>query len=659
MWIFGPGVSTYGPELVTNGDFSAGTMGWTAIEGTIGAVSGEIEVTGSGGAYPSAASALFPVVVGKIYQYSATFRRGTTADNAGFVIQNNGSVNKTTTSSNTTTTNQRTTATFTASESGLFKATCYISSVTGVGTAYFDNISVKEVLSTTSQVINGLTTGNYADSAGTQLAVVDSVEGLVLDAMGSVGTSFGNPQVVNIAAFGVVNSTTTFVVGKSYWITLSADAGVTGGTQVEGYPSTAVSAGQSKTIFFAPTGTTVGLRNTAGGTVGTLTLRAQEITGRHLSQPTAGYKPKLRRGLVNLLLNSINQSASPWLPQSLAPIVANLLTPTVTTAPHNQLVNMVLPSGTTTICMELKPNGYTKFGFRENTTAGAHVTVDCSGVGSIIATNLSVAASIALMQNGSYMVVFTFVSAAVASNLGFYVLPQSYASGSPAAAAWAGDSVSGMYLNAAALFRGTYTAAQIQALGGIPLTTTAAASGSAGPYYGEFDGVDDALALPGPVFQMSDDHCVIAAATCTTAAANATIFQGAGNNAVGGTQARLGTLRFNAGRLSALWVNDAISVKEILYPTSDVGASVVASLVARSGVTSARRNGVQFGTSTTPTLPATVNSAFLGAAAQPGGVLAEKMSGNIRAVITIKGTVTDAELVLLEKLVAAIAGITI
>ncbi len=68
-------------NLITNGTFTTNTTGWTAVDGSIAVVSGELEVTGSGGSYPRAQQT-YNLVVGKTYRISATARRGTATGNA-------------------------------------------------------------------------------------------------------------------------------------------------------------------------------------------------------------------------------------------------------------------------------------------------------------------------------------------------------------------------------------------------------------------------------------------------------------------------------------------------------------------------------------------------------------------------------------------------
>lgn len=135
---------TLGAELVSNGDFSNGLTGWNPLGGSIAVVGGELEVTGSGGSYPSGYYN-FNVTQGKTYQVRAKSRRGTTASTVSVVVQNSSVVDQTSPVNNTTTEDFDASLVFTAASTGTLRITCFISSPTGSGTAYFDNISVREI----------------------------------------------------------------------------------------------------------------------------------------------------------------------------------------------------------------------------------------------------------------------------------------------------------------------------------------------------------------------------------------------------------------------------------------------------------------------------------------------------------------------------------
>lgn len=58
------------PELVTNGDFSNGTTGWTSINATLSAVSGVLRITKT--SVNGQARTTVPTVIGKVYRVKAT-----------------------------------------------------------------------------------------------------------------------------------------------------------------------------------------------------------------------------------------------------------------------------------------------------------------------------------------------------------------------------------------------------------------------------------------------------------------------------------------------------------------------------------------------------------------------------------------------------------
>ena len=123
-------------EMVANGTFATDTNGSSGVGGaTLAAVGGELEITGTGGAFPGSLMTIAGLAIGKSYVATCQGRRGTTAS---AVSVNAGAVQASTSSATTT----PLTVTFlaTGTTQGL---TFLIGSATGTGTAYFDNISVK------------------------------------------------------------------------------------------------------------------------------------------------------------------------------------------------------------------------------------------------------------------------------------------------------------------------------------------------------------------------------------------------------------------------------------------------------------------------------------------------------------------------------------
>lgn len=123
---------------VSNGTFTTDTAGWTAVDGSIAVVSGELEVTGSGGSYPRAQQT-YNLVVGKTYRISVTARRGTASGDA-YIAHTSGALYAQTSS----TTNVTLSYTFTATTVS-HTATAGIFAPSVTGTAYFDNFVVEEI----------------------------------------------------------------------------------------------------------------------------------------------------------------------------------------------------------------------------------------------------------------------------------------------------------------------------------------------------------------------------------------------------------------------------------------------------------------------------------------------------------------------------------
>jgi len=134
---------SYGTELVTNGDFSSTDLtGWTAYDGTIAVVSGELELT-----YSAATQYVTHSVtteVGKVYVFSVDARSSNAVD---FRLQ----VENSTFGGGTVEQGYEAAFTSTASARQLVFVAEATTSVIEIfsrltsGTAFFDNISVKEV----------------------------------------------------------------------------------------------------------------------------------------------------------------------------------------------------------------------------------------------------------------------------------------------------------------------------------------------------------------------------------------------------------------------------------------------------------------------------------------------------------------------------------
>jgi len=175
--------------------------------------------------------------------------------------------------------------------------------------------------------------------------------------------------------------------------------------------------------------------------------------------------------------------------------------------------------------------------------------------------------------------------------------------------------------------------------------------GANGKSYWQFDG-GDSLALSGPVFQMSDDHCVVAGFNPTTINGYQAVTNLASNSA---SNARVCATYMDAGnQITTIWTNDAGTSFPATISGISVGITYVSSAICRSGSAKARLNGGAFSSTVNPTGATALNTGVVG-----GGNGVGSFVGSIYPIIAIKGTVSDADLLALERFVGLMSGVTI
>ena len=131
-----------GPELVTNGDFSQGTTGWTPLAGSQAAENGELVLTNPAGGAAITYQAV-STQAGKTYRVVATMRRGTVVSCRLRVGINAGDSSLGAVES-VATQNETLILHFSASTSASY-IRLILPAMTGDETGYFDNISVREL----------------------------------------------------------------------------------------------------------------------------------------------------------------------------------------------------------------------------------------------------------------------------------------------------------------------------------------------------------------------------------------------------------------------------------------------------------------------------------------------------------------------------------
>ena len=526
--------------------------------------------------------------------------------------------------------------------------------------------------------VSGLTAGNYLDSAGVTTASVDNPVGLSLDALqamtlgselqpGIVGSYAGS---INQATFPVTCTSTAagnygaqntiLTLGKTYKITVSWSGNTSGRSlfaDAAGLQSLGNSASGSSSYFFKAIDVISYVYATGAAGAGesfTITsVSVREIPGIHATQGTTANKPILRRGLFNQFLQCQTPNNAAWtnanlnvtLGQASSPYGTSdsaLLAPTAVSGSHVLFQNNVTISRNVTIAFIAKA-GVLQFLSPSNAGAGV-LTSTFDLVSGTSANGASTTSSMVSLGGGWWLGAMSFTAAYTAASL--YINNSSSAS----TASFAGNGTDGLYMYRAGLFDGTYTAQQIIDAGGIPLTTSAAASSATGKYWWQFDGSNDSLSLSAPLFQMSDDHCVIAGVN-QTIAANGYVFSQ--NNTAATTL--VGAIAVTSGGFArALWGDDIGTTAFITGSVPITGVTKVITVIKRTNAKQLRVNGAQDGATNNTAMGATtLNTASIGSYTTAGN-----FTGSIYPVIAIKGTVTDADLLTLERFVGQLSGVT-
>jgi hypothetical protein len=467
--------------------------------------------------------------------------------------------------------------------------------------------------------VSGFTAGNYLDSAGTTVATVDNPVGLVLDGAGSVGAELATVSGATLTGTGstaCVSSNSATVSGKYI---VKFDYNISSGSvfaQVGNFncPTKTGAGSFYQIIDSTATGNIQIGTVSAVGTVSNFSVK--EVTGIHASQATAGFKPVERRGIVNLLTWSNDLTNGAWIAQGATKSGQVLNVPNNDDQVYH---SNTIPAGAYTYAAILSGSGTCKIAWGNGT----------DGYANTLSVTLTATPTMYVMNH-------TFAGANTQVNIGKY----------------AGDTATAITFGGAGLFQGTLTASQILASGGIPLTTTAAASSSGGNYFWRFDGTDDRISLGAPLFQMSDDFAVVVGYKPSVIAGYKSPFFPASNSA---TFARLGAIGIDpSGQVIFYNTNDAGTFFAPQIGTTVANESFVASGVCRSNVVKGRKNAGSFSTTSTLSGAFTINAAAIGTA--QGFDFANGYSGPIFA---IKGNVSDADLLTLEKFVAQWMGVTL
>lgn len=548
---------------------------------------------------------------------------------------------------------------------------------------------------------NGLQAGNYIDSAGTQAGLVDNPVGLVMDAEGSLGAELvtnggfdsatgwtaGTGWTISggVAAFSATGSfseltqSLSIADAKVYRVVLNAT--VSAGTvtvQVGGPGATTylIAATGLVSVYLVAngTGTNSNVRIIAGttftGTIDNISVR--EVTGAiTATQGTTANKPILRRGAVNLFPYGQTTSGAPssrsaWI---ISQGYGGTGTPTTF-------------SGSSAV--DLSGIGYWEFTVNTTAVSTNRLLVDWGAINGAASTRQPVIASTAYTAS-MYVSVNGFVTSSnnyVKPQILWYTSGNVFISSSDGGQVSAPSTFGSLRLSITATAPATAAFAQIRIdfseglvigstanatvrVGGAQLelgstaseyipTTTAAKSSSSGNYWWQFDGSNDSLALSAVPFQMADDHCVVVACNVTSFSVLRQLWFNGGASGAG----RCASFFVSSGGQPAwIWRDDAsVVTTQLTLSAQSANNAFVSSATKKGSTVTARLNasGPQSG-SVAGIGATTVNAAFLGSLQGSGNW----HLGSIYPVIAIKGTVTDADLLTLERWVGSLSGVSI
>lgn len=151
-------------------------------------------------------------------------------------------------------------------------------------------------------------------------------------------------------------------------------------------------------------------------------------------------------------------------------VTADFLRPSTSSGTHLVSQATTNTAASYTYSLFVKSGGYSRIGFRENTTSGAYITFDLPSLATLASS--SATGTVVALANGWYRVTFTFTAAAVLQIVGVYVLDSAYTTQAPHSYNWSADGTSGIYLWGAQLEAASFPSTYIP-------TTTASATRAA------------------------------------------------------------------------------------------------------------------------------------------------------------------------------------
>jgi len=447
--------------------------------------------------------------------------------------------------------------------------------------------------------LSGLLTNNHTNSTGsTGYSANDGVAGLALDAAGSV-VPMSAPSTGGTAGWGTYLST---VASNGTDLTISN----TGAAEGYGYfQHGSIIAGLTYRIQFTIVSRSVAVSGTVqvGQTTVTspasglfqATVKATNTHGIWIGVGTGAGASVVIRDVTLSEVTGIHATQA---------TTANK--PAVRRGVYNELLNSATPATQNVTCIAA-PYTLALYGTGSVTLSGTGSgTLNGTGASDLVVLNFTPTAG-----------TVTFTKSGTVSSFG--------------------------------LFKGTLTAAQIIAEGGIPLTTSVAASNpNAGRYWWSFDGSNDYLQLGSVPVSLADDFVFVCAARVDSTANSGKLISLRGAGATPVIQ-----LSLTAGRPFAQ-IRDDTGASATRTHGADITAMSVSTLWKVGTNVYLRVNGVQSGAAlsasgfgATTLLYAAIGAAVIGGT--PEGLF----QGAIGLSGIVKGTMTESDVLTIERLAAA------
>lgn len=545
--------------------------------------------------------------------------------------------------------------------------------------------------------VSGLLSNNYTLSDGSSgYSAVDGTCGLALDAAGSVGAELiTNGSFDSGTGWGVTGTGVSFSGGQ---VTISATSGYTGISQTlsgdvlttktvrlrytvisntlnvntlhvggaagrlltSNGPTIDATVGEREVTFTCTgSGNAFFLQIANTSTSGALVLdniSIKEVTGIHATQSTTANKPALRRGLYNLLTYSNDQTNGAWVSNTTWVTILGQVITDAGTGDDFRSNNVAITSDAlerTFAMMLKKTTGAANFKAIGLALTGGTIvygiTVVNTNTGVISSYSAAVGSTPTISDAGDYWLVTRPVTNNSTGNTNANC--RIYAAFNTDGTTTKTQSTTGSTeVGGAGLFQGTLTASQILAEGGIPLTTSAAASNqSAGRYWLDFDGGSDYLQFGSLPFVLADDFLVVAAVNTHSLTTTQKVFSLRGATA----NPLIELILNNLGRPVAQVRDDAGVLVDRTHTSALSGMAIVSMWKVGTNVY-LRVNGVQSGGALSVSgLGATTLLYAAAGAALVAGSPSIWFDGAMGPMIPIKGTFAENDVLTIERLVAA------